>query len=136
MPPRRLCGAQKEGERGSSRVESPQSGGEAASDGHVAPTQLRRTYIRSHTIENSESIIASKQVLQGRKVHTRLRTRGSSQEVRKASPHFEEYKNSSRQTYDKKTPFSLKAYEIQNLSSLMLREPGPKVLASGFKYCV
>lgn len=40
MPLRRLCGAQKEGERGSSRVESPQSGGEAASDGHVAPTHL------------------------------------------------------------------------------------------------
>ena len=50
MPLRRLCGAQKEGERGRSGVASPQSGGEAAAGGHVASTHLERTYTVTEVI--------------------------------------------------------------------------------------
>lgn len=40
----------KEGERGRSGVASPQSGGEAAADGHVASTHLERTYTVTEVI--------------------------------------------------------------------------------------
>jgi hypothetical protein len=115
---------------------SPQSGGEAASDGHVAPTHLERTYNRSHNIENSGSIIALKQVLQGREVHTRLRTRGLSQGMGEANPHFWEYQNSSSRADDKQTPSSFKQqYKIQNFPSSHLEKRGASFQLLFFKYC-